>query len=140
VENVDNVLQLVGQLGLAVTLTLALWYVILTPRKTRDGKPKSSLLVPGWIHDEVRAETDRVRRYYEVMLKDEQARANVRVSEWRGFRDEAVAKQVDAETDRAKLLEAVSGLGQDVALLLEIQRLAEGDHRQRKAQDHAERQ
>jgi hypothetical protein len=125
--DVDDILKLVAQLGLATVLVLALWYVVLVPRKSPSGKRRSSFLVPGWIHDDALAETDRVRRYYEVMLKDEQQRANVRITEWRGFRDEAVAKATDAEEDRRRLLEAVNGLSRDVALLLEIQRLAEGD-------------
>jgi hypothetical protein len=124
---IDGLLKAIGQIGLAVTLALALWYVILIPRKNSKGEKKSSLLVPGWLHDEARAEVDRVRRFYEVALKDEQARANVRVSEWRGFRDEAVAKQVDAEENTKKLLDAVNGLSRDISVLLEIQKMANRD-------------
>jgi len=126
---IDQLLEASAQLGLAVVLALALWYALLVPRKDNDGKrTRAPLLVPGWTHDrqlnEARDEAVRVRRYYEVALKDEQQRASVRVQEWRGFRDEAVASKVDAEQDRAKLLTAVNELSRDMALLLEISRLA----------------
>ncbi len=129
---IDELLRASGQLGIGVVLALTLWYALLVPRKdTKDGqRTRAPLLVPGWTHDrqltEAREEAVRVRRYYEVALKDEQQRASVRVQEWRGFRDEAVASKVDAEQDRAKLLEAVNELSRDVALLLEISRLADG--------------
>jgi hypothetical protein len=121
--DVDGALRAVAQLGLAVTLALALWYVVLMPRG-KGKERRSSLLVPGWIHDEKRAEVEAVRRFYETALKDEQNRAQVRVQEWRGFREEAVAKQKDAEDDRRELIKAVTTLQQDVGVLLEITRRA----------------
>ncbi len=127
----DDFLRAASQLGIGVVLALTLWWALLIPRKDRDGKQtRSRLLVPVWTHDlqinEAREEAARVRRYYEVALKDEQQRASVRVQEWRGFRDEAVASKVDAEQDRAKLLTAVNELSRDVALLLEVSRLPSG--------------
>lgn len=119
----EDFLRLVGQIGLAVTLVIALWYVILTPRKTPDGKRKSSLLVPGWIHDDAIAERERVRSFYEAALKTSQELVDARVKEWRGLRDEEVARRVDAEADRVALLEAVKGLSDDIQILIELQRM-----------------
>ena len=130
-EVTDEFLRASAQLGTGVVMAITLWYAVLVPRKDKDGKrTRAPLLVPGWTHDrqlnEARDEAVRVRRYYEVALKDEQQRASVRVQEWRGFRDEAIASKVDAEQDRAKLLAAVSELSRDVDLLLEMARLADG--------------
>lgn len=127
--DLSHFLELAGQLGLAVTLTVTLWYVILTPRKTHDGKRRSSVLVPGWIHDDQRAEMERRARAYEVALKDEQSRGRDNIQQWRALRDEEIARRADAENDTRALLAAVNGLTRDVALLLEIQRMAErNDH------------
>ena len=122
----------IAKLGLALTLGAAMWYFILTPRKTPTGDRKSSLLVPGWIHDDSVAEVERVRTFYEKMLKDAQNASNNRIQEWRGFRDEERAKRVDAENDSKALLVAVEGLASDVRLLLEIQGVADGNGRRPK--------
>ena len=119
----------IAKLGLALTLGAALWYFVLMPRKTPTGDRKSSLLVPGWIHDEKVLEVERVRLFYEKMLKDAHNASNLRIQEWRGFRDEERAKRVDAENDAKALLTAIDGLASDVSLLLEIQGVAEGDGR-----------
>ena len=126
-EELDLLFRTVRELGLAITLVLGLIYVILWPRKTHDGKPKSSIVVPGWVHDRAIVEAESIRSFYEKALKDEQARSNVRVQEWRGFRDEERAARIDAETDRKAVLTALSDLTRDVALLLEIQQVPSRD-------------
>lgn len=117
----------VAKLGLALTLGAALWYFVLSPRKTPTGDRKSSLLVPGWIHDDTVAEVERVRTFYEKMLKDSQNASNNRVNEWRGFRDEERAKRVDAETDAKAVIAALNSLADTVDLLLETQKMANRD-------------
>lgn len=119
----------VAKLGLALTLGAALWYFVLSPRKTPTGDRKSSLLVPGWIHDDAVAEVERVRTFYEKMLKDAQNASNNRVNEWRGFRDEERAKRVDAENDSKAVVAALNTLADDVKLLLDLQKMAQGDGR-----------
>ncbi len=110
----------VGKLGLFVTASAALWYFILTPRKTHDGKTKSSVLVPGWIHDEAIADEDRVRLFYAEQLKTEQVKNDARIAEWRGFRDEESARLKDTEIQRDSLLKAVGDLSTNVGTLLGI--------------------
>jgi hypothetical protein len=117
---IDPLLKLIGQVGIFIAAVVALWYAVFVPRKNKHNDPKSSLLVPGWIVDDLKAESERRVRFYEQALKDEQERANVRISEWRGFRDEAVARATDAEDDREQLLEAVQVLSRDVQRLLDI--------------------
>lgn len=125
--DVGTLLDAVAKLGLAVTMGAALWYFILSPRKQSDGSKRSSLLVPGWIHDDTVAEVERVRLFYEKALRDAHNASNARIQEWRGFRDEERAKRVDAENDAKALLSAIEGLSSDISLLLEIQGVAEGD-------------
>lgn len=121
---VNTWLELLGKIGLALALTGALYYAVFIQRRTKDGESKSSLLVPGWIHDEAIRETSRVRAFYEKALSDEQERGTARASEWRALRDEEAARRADAEEDSKSLLAAVNALAQDVRLLLEIQKLA----------------
>jgi len=120
----ESLMELIGQIGVFVTGVAVLWYAVFVPRKTKNNEPKSALLVPGWVVDDLKKETERRIRFYEQALKDEQERANVRVAEWRGFRDEAVARAVDAQEDRKQLLGAVQVLGRDVQRLLDAARLA----------------
>ena len=126
--DVDALIDAVMKLGLFVVASGAIWYTVMIPRKGR-----SSLLVPGWIHDQLKAEAAREleaqRQFYSKALADEQERANVRIAEWRAFRDEAVAKAEDADDDRRRLLEAVTSSSRDIALLLELQRMADRDGR-----------
>ena len=116
------------KLGIFVVAAGALWYAVAVPRRG-----KSSLMMPGWLHDEAeerhKAELEAQREFYKKALADEQERANVRIAEWRAFRDEAVAKAADADEDRRRLLEAVTNSSHDIALLLELQRMASGDGR-----------
>ena len=123
-EELDVLFRTVRELGLAITLVLALIYVILWPRKTHDGKPKSAVVVPGWVHDRAIAEAEAIRDFYKKALKEEQDRSSVRVQEWRGFRDEERAARIDAENDRKAVVGALNDLTRDVALLLEIQQSA----------------
>jgi hypothetical protein len=122
----DPLLKLIGQVGIFVAAAGVLWYTVFVPRKNKDNDPKSALLVPGWIVDDLKREADRRVLFYEKALADEQERANVRISEWRGFRDEAVAKAVDAQEDRKQLLEAVQSLSRDVQVLLQIHTATSG--------------
>ncbi len=116
------------KLGVFVVAAGALWYAVAVPRKG-----KSSLMMPGWLHDEAearhRAELEAQREFYKKALADEQERANVRIAEWRAFRDEAVAKAADADEDRRRLLEAVTSSSHDIGLILELQRMADRDGR-----------
>lgn len=114
--------EAVGKLGLFVTAAAALWYFILIPRKTHDGKPKSSVLVPGWIYDEAIADEDRVRLAYAEQLKTEQLKNDARIAEWRGFRDEESARLKNTEIQRDALLLAVTDLAANVETLLGISR------------------
>ena len=116
----DELLKVVGQLGLAVTLVLALWYTVFVPRKAKDGKRRSSLLVPGWIHDDLVAELERVRRAHEVQLRDVRSTADLRIAEWRALRDDEIVKRADAEHDRRELLVAVNALANDVRAVLAV--------------------
>ena len=116
------------KLGIFVVAAGALWYTVMVPRKGR-----SSLLVPGWLHDalkdDAKAELEAQRQFYTKALADEQERASVRIAEWRAFRDEAVAKAEDADDDRRRLLEAVTNQSRDIAVLLELSRMADRDSR-----------
>lgn len=122
--DVDALLKAIGQLGLAVVGVTALWWAVFVPRKAKDGEKRSALIVPGWQYDESQSEIQRTRLFYEAALRDTQDQANTRIAEWRGFRDEAIAKATDADEDRRKLLEAVTSASRDISLLLELQRMA----------------
>ncbi len=128
----DNLTKLIAQLGVAVAMALILWYAVFVPRKRKSSSGedvKSALLVPGWIYEEAKSETERVRTMYARMLLEEQQRSELRITEWRGFRDEEKARRIDAENDTKKLLTAIDGLASDVAFLVEIQRITGGDRR-----------
>lgn len=133
----DPILKLVSSLGIGIVLAIALWYALLVPRKDKSGKPRASLLVPGWKHDQdiadCRQETERTRRFYAEALKDEQERSAARVQEWRALRDEAFAAKTSADQDARALLEAITGASRDISLLLELQRLAARDGSQQGA-------
>jgi hypothetical protein len=126
-QETTALVELITRLGVALGLALAVWRLVLTPRTKPDGTQKSAMLVPGWIHDEARAEAERVRVFYERALHDEQAAHDVRIQEWRGFRDEERARRKDAENQREQLLAAVSALSTDVQVLLAVAGVAEGD-------------
>jgi hypothetical protein len=117
----EPLLELATKFGVFALAAVGLWYAVLTPRKTHDGQRRSSLLVPGWIHDEQTTEMERRARALEVAVKDEQERGIQRIGEWRALRDEEIARRADAEADAKQLLEAVNGLVADVAVLLELQ-------------------
>ena len=120
-------LEAAGKLGIAITMGAALWYFILSPRKSHDGRPRSSLLVPGWIHDAALEQNEALRVFYEKLAADREQEHDRRIKEWRGFRDEERARRIEAEADRKAVLEALTGINRDVALLLEIQQAAARD-------------
>ncbi len=133
--DIESLLKLVSSLGLGITLVLGLWYALLVPRKGKNATgqdiPRASLLVPGWKHDqdldEARAETERTRLFYQTALKDEQDRAKQRISEWRALREEALAQHAEANADAHRLVELLTNASKDIAVLLEIQRVAQRD-------------
>lgn len=126
-----NLVELITQLGIFAGLGLALWYMILTPRKTYDGKPRSSLLVTGWQHDSKIQEVEDVRVFYEKQLRERETEHDRRIQEWRGFRDEERVARKAAEEQREQLLNALRGLTDDVSDLAsgvaELLVLAKGD-------------
>ena len=130
--DIEPIIDAAMKLGVFVVAAGALWYTVMVPRKDR-----SSLLVPGWLHDslkeDAKAELEAQRQFYVKALADEQERANVRIAEWRAFRDEAVAKAEDADEDRRRLLEAVTNQSRDIAVLLELSRMAGRDSREPRA-------
>lgn len=95
--NLDALLELLGQLGLAVGATVALFYAVLVGRRDRDGRPRSALVVPGWQHDAALAETERIRQAYEARLLDTQREADARQAEWRRLRDEERVRAAEAD-------------------------------------------
>jgi hypothetical protein len=130
----DPILKLVSSLGIGIVLAIALWYALLVPRRDKNGRPRSSLLVPGWKHDqdmaECRQEVERTRKFYADALKDEQERSMARVQEWRALRDETIAAKKDSDSDSRELLGIVTSASKDISLLLELQRMASRDGRQ----------
>lgn len=117
----------VAKLGIAIVLGVALWYFVLSPRKRPDGTLKSSMLVQGWVHDGKIAEVDALRSFYEKMLADAHAAADNRAQELRVLRDEERAARLDAEANTKRVLDDIGALHRDMALLLEISKLAVGD-------------
>jgi hypothetical protein len=141
--DVPSILDLVGKLGVFAGLGLALWYMILTPRKTHDGQPRSALLVTGWQHDAKIQEVEDVRVFYEKQLKERDTEHDKRIREWRGFRDEERAARKAAEDQREQLLDALRGLTDDVSDLAsgvaELLVLAKGNDPQPEATGGAPR-
>jgi hypothetical protein len=136
IDDAVTIAERLEQLGIVAIVLVAivtLVWALGRARVDKDGTKRSSLLVPGWIHDAMLAAHDREleaqRQFYAKALADEQERANVRIAEWRGFRDEAIAKAVDADDDRRRLLEAVTNSSRDIGLILELQRMADRDGR-----------
>jgi hypothetical protein len=122
--DLDALLKLVRELGVFVVAAGALYWAVFLPRKDKKGNPRSSLIVPGWKHDqdiaECHEETSRVRRFYETAINDRDKQTELRVGEVRGYRDEAVA--VNAE-----LLRTLSSATRDIALVLQILDMASRD-------------
>jgi hypothetical protein len=123
--DVDALLRLIGQVGLALTGVAALWYAILVGRKDRSGNPRSALLVPGWQHDAALAETERLRAAYEARLVDAHREQDARQAEWRRLRDEERARATEADlrlsASTAVLRELVTVVGE---ARIEVARLA----------------
>jgi hypothetical protein len=123
--DLDALLRLIGQVGLAVAGVAGLWYAVLVGRKDREGKPRSALLVPGWQHDAALTETERVRAAYETRLADAQRDQAARQAEWRRLRDEERARAAEADlrlsASTAVLRELVTVVGE---ARIEVARLA----------------
>lgn len=128
--NVEELTKAFPELALAIITISVLGWAFLVQRKGKDSDgreiKRSSLLVPGWKHDddldEAHSETERVRKFYEAALKDAQKQAEIRVGEVRGYRDEAIATN-------ATLLETLTSATRDVALILQLLRSDDADRR-----------
>jgi len=134
--NVDEIVKLVQGVGLFAVVSGVLVWAVFLPRKSTekdaDGKPvlRASFLSPGWILDQARAdarvELETQRQFYQKALADCQKDRDDRIAAERGARDVALADAADAKSDRAELIKSINDLARDVAVLLEVQRMAEG--------------
>ncbi len=100
-DTLDPTLKLLLQLGLVGLVIYGVWYVLLTPRKDKEGKERSPLLVVGSSHDKAVAAAQRstteIRRFYEELLGSERSQQSNRVAEWRALREEEKARATEAD-------------------------------------------
>lgn len=117
-DGLDPTAKLLLQLGLAGLIIIGVWYALLTPRRTKDGKERSPLLVIGSSHDRTVAEANRsaneIRRFYEETLELERKASERHVGEWRALREEERVRAAEADARLQENTRLLSTLANDL--------------------------
>jgi hypothetical protein len=74
--------EFIKAFGFPTLVAIATLYLLVRRRKM-NGYTKASFLVPGWVHDDLTEEIERVRSHYQAQLLEQRIECEKRINEYR---------------------------------------------------------